>query len=198
MENKKTKERILDIALDLFSKNGYEATSMSDIAEKVGIKKASLYAHYKSKQDILDSLISVIAEHYEHHSIFFSLDDINKLDDPDVIFDFVKQQLNYIINDPSVSKIRKLFTIEQFKNKKLAKMQQNYSYDNVINFGTKLINSLIDNNILKNHDSSIMAAEFVFPISMWISECDRYPSKQNEVMKLIEKHIKQFYEIYKK
>ncbi|AXF55819.1 TetR/AcrR family transcriptional regulator [Salicibibacter kimchii] len=45
-----TKEKILEESLELFAINGYEGTSMTKIADKVGIKKSSLYAHYKSKE----------------------------------------------------------------------------------------------------------------------------------------------------
>ena len=47
-----TKERIKQIALALFSKRGYYGTSMSDIADAVGIVKASLYSHYSGKDDL--------------------------------------------------------------------------------------------------------------------------------------------------
>ena len=45
MEKAKTRDEILKVALDLFSVNGYEATSISQIADAVGIRKASLYSH---------------------------------------------------------------------------------------------------------------------------------------------------------
>jgi AcrR family transcriptional regulator len=51
------KERILQVALELFTKLGYEATSVDDIREAAGFKsKASLYAHFKSKQAISENL----------------------------------------------------------------------------------------------------------------------------------------------
>lgn len=40
MDNRSTKQRILDAALDLFSSQGFEATSVSQIADEVGIRKA--------------------------------------------------------------------------------------------------------------------------------------------------------------
>ncbi len=46
-------ETILEKSLILFAKNGYNETSMQDIAEEVGIKPASLYNHITSKKDIL-------------------------------------------------------------------------------------------------------------------------------------------------
>ena len=49
MEEKSTKERILEEALRLFAKNGYLGTSMNDIARQLGVTKAALYKHYTSK-----------------------------------------------------------------------------------------------------------------------------------------------------
>ena len=51
--NGNTKDNILNAALKLFSERGYEGSSMSDIANLLGITKAALYKHYKSKQEIL-------------------------------------------------------------------------------------------------------------------------------------------------
>ncbi len=48
-----TRERILDIALELFTNQGYDKTSLRDIAERLGITKAALYYHFERKQDIL-------------------------------------------------------------------------------------------------------------------------------------------------
>src|SRR5271167_2245611 len=52
---KGTRERILDIALDLFIEKGYDKTSLREIAEKLGFSKAALYYHFASKDDILEA-----------------------------------------------------------------------------------------------------------------------------------------------
>ncbi|MGC4940599.1 TetR/AcrR family transcriptional regulator [Kribbella sp. DT2] len=52
-----TKGEIHRAALELFSGQGYEKTSLREIAEQVGITKASLYYHYSSKQDLLKAII---------------------------------------------------------------------------------------------------------------------------------------------
>ena len=57
IREKNTKERILDEALKLFAQSGYMGTSMNDIADRMGVTKAALYKHYKSKQEILDSIV---------------------------------------------------------------------------------------------------------------------------------------------
>lgn len=57
-----TKERIKQIAMVLFSKRGYYGASMGDIADAVGIVKASLYSHYSGK----DELFLAVAEDFLH------------------------------------------------------------------------------------------------------------------------------------
>lgn len=195
-----TKQKILNVALDLFSKNGYEATSMSMIAEKVGIKKASLYAHYNNKQDILDSLILFISKQYEDNSLFSNTDfkKINIFKSAKDLSNQVKKQVSYIIHNPYVSKVRKLFTIDQFRNEQLSALKTKYSYTNVLDFGNKLMEHLIENDVLIKQDTLVMASQFVFPISMWIERCDREKEFESEAMKLIEKHVVQFYKIYQK
>jgi AcrR family transcriptional regulator len=51
-----TRERILDVALDLFNEKGFDRTSLREIADQLGVTKAALYYHFASKDDILMSL----------------------------------------------------------------------------------------------------------------------------------------------
>lgn len=56
-EAEERKNEIIDAADELFSKKGYDGTSTSDIIEKVGIARGTLYHHFKSKEEIMDALI---------------------------------------------------------------------------------------------------------------------------------------------
>jgi AcrR family transcriptional regulator len=51
-----TRDRILDVALDLFVEQGYDSTSLRQIAEQLGVTKAALYYHFEAKEDILMAL----------------------------------------------------------------------------------------------------------------------------------------------
>lgn len=51
-----TRDRILDIAIDLFIAQGYDKTSMRQIAERLGHSKAAIYYHFAGKEDILQAL----------------------------------------------------------------------------------------------------------------------------------------------
>lgn len=51
-----TRDRILDVALDLFADQGYDGTSLREIAERLDVTKAAIYYHFESKDDILLAL----------------------------------------------------------------------------------------------------------------------------------------------
>lgn len=51
-----TRERILDVALDLFTERGYGETSLREVADELGFTKAALYYHFEKKEDILLAL----------------------------------------------------------------------------------------------------------------------------------------------
>lgn len=53
-----TKQRIRDVASELFARQGYTGTSMADIAGRLSITPAALYYHYRSKADVLDALLA--------------------------------------------------------------------------------------------------------------------------------------------
>ena len=205
METKgNTRQEILDAALELFSVHGYEATSISRLAEAVGIRKASLYSHFENKQTILDSLIQTTIEEYEKHSIFAKADwddptftkDKENLT-PEAAAQMIFGQIRYILHDPQISRARKMLTIEQFQNPQLAGLQTRQNYTDVMRYFTGLVRFLIRQGRLAGHDPEIMAAQLCLPVSVWINLCDREPEQETAVMQLIERHIRQFFETYK-
>ncbi|WBB66616.1 TetR/AcrR family transcriptional regulator [Micromonospora sp. WMMD812] len=53
-----TRERIQAVALELFTEQGYEKTSLREIAERLNVTKAALYYHFKSKDEIVTSFVT--------------------------------------------------------------------------------------------------------------------------------------------
>ena len=91
-----------------------------------------------------------------------------------------------------------MLVIEQFNNPKLSKLQTKQNYIDVLNYFTEFIQLLIQKDILIKEDATIMASQFCLPITVWINLCDREPERENEVMERIQKHIEQFFKVYKK
>lgn len=196
MDNRSTKQKISDAALDLFSTQGFEATSVSQIAYEVGISKASVYSHFASKQEILDSLMKENMEQYEWHSIFSENGERDL--DIDSVIQMIIGQLRYIMHEPRIAKIRKMLTIEQFRNPALAKVQTKQNYTNVMNFFTGIIKFLIKQHKLPDGDAEITAAQLCLPVSVWLNLCDCEPEREDEVTDLIERHVRQFFKIYQR
>ena len=204
MDRGNTKQEILEAALDLFSVHGFEATSISQIASAVGIRKASLYSHFESKQAILDAIVKDVLEQYAAHSIFARADWENPSDtmekqaqDSDTATQMLLGQIRYILHDPHISKARKMLVMEQFQNPELAKLQTKQNYTDVMQYFTGLVKYLIGNGVFAGEDPEIMAAQLCLPISTWINLCDREPDRETEVMELVSRHIQQFFRVYR-
>ncbi len=60
-----TRQRIQDVALELFAEQGYEKTSLREIAEHLDVTKAALYYHFKTKEEILVSIFEDLSRPME-------------------------------------------------------------------------------------------------------------------------------------
>jgi AcrR family transcriptional regulator len=51
------KEKIIQSAFQVFTKKGYQTTTMDDIAKEVGVSKAALYQYFKNKKELLNEIV---------------------------------------------------------------------------------------------------------------------------------------------
>ncbi|MBX5466207.1 MAG: TetR/AcrR family transcriptional regulator [Firmicutes bacterium] len=65
MPRPSNKPRILEAAADLFSRKGFRATTVRDIAEQAGLVSGGLYAHIATKEDLLVEIVGAAAEEFE-------------------------------------------------------------------------------------------------------------------------------------
>ncbi|MGH2718817.1 MAG: TetR/AcrR family transcriptional regulator [Actinomycetota bacterium] len=114
-----TRERILDVALELFTEQGYDKTSLREIAERVGISKAALYYHFAGKEDMLMAL------HLRLHDLgrgaFDSLE--AKPRDPATWSAFLEEIVGQMLRD------RKLFALHERNRAAMEAMHQTKDHD---------------------------------------------------------------------
>ena len=109
-----TRERILDVALDLFIEQGFDGTSLRQIAEQLGVTKAALYYHFESKDDIL------LALHMRLHE--FGKDALAKMGDGPVTLAQWGELLNQLL-DQMLGQ-RKIFLMHERNQAALEKLHR--------------------------------------------------------------------------
>ena len=204
MEKRDTKKVILEEALELFSTKGYDGVTVADIADAVGIKAASLYKHYKSKQDIFDSILVVATEKYKDMANQLGIDgnahenDIDKFSNVDLnaLIQTGTMLFLYFLHDSHTKKLRHVLTIEQYKNPAAAKLLTVQYNDAPLQYQSALFQAFINMGKMKHTNANIAAVQFYSPIYLMLCMCDNYPEKEPEALDYIKQHITQFDAMY--
>lgn len=198
---KNTKARILEEALKLFSQSGYMGTSMNDIAARLGVTKAALYKHYKSKQEILDSIVDKMNEMDRERVKQYEMPE-GKMEDViagykgtafDKIRQFTKIQFLHWTEEEFPCCFRKMLTLEQYRDPQLAALYQNYLADGPLAYIETLFAGLLGDA----GETRQLALDFYGPIFLLYSIYDGTDDRQ-KVIALLEHHVEHFAEIHKR
>jgi len=199
-----TKQRILDEALTLFSEKGYANVFVGDIADRVGIKAPSLYKHYKSKRAIFDAIVELMNSRFAEQAKSLNINGTDAAADASIYKELSEDQLLklgrklflYYLHDDYNRKFRKMLTLEQFHDKELAKVYSKLYVDDPLSYQGMLFGFMTSAGILKTENVEIMTMHFYAPIYYMLTICDREPDRENEILKLLDEHIKQFDRLY--
>lgn len=199
-----TKERILNAALELFSQKGFDAVSVEQIAQAVGIKAPSLYKHFASKQAIFEAILAEMQRRYDARTAAMKLhfadadSDVRLFADMDetALICKVQDLVRYALHDPYVSRSRRLLTIEQYRDPLLAQLYTERYMTHMLVYHEKLFTRLIEAGVLRPFDPYLMAMQYVAPIYLLLSLCDRQPEKEPQAMDELAGHIRQFRSLY--
>ena len=201
-----TKLRILDVALTLFSEKGYHSVSVAEIADAVGIKAPSLYKHYKSKQDIFDAILKEMDIRYTQQAAGLQMNGNNATADATLFASVSEEMLvqmgtglfTYFLHDDYVCRFRKMLTIEQFHDEELAALYTRQYTDDPLSYQSRILSMLGACGLFCPADADIMALHFYAPLYLLLTLCDREPEREPKALRLVEQHIKQFNQIYKR
>lgn len=111
-----TKDKIITVALELFSKSGVDGVSIADITRKVGIAKSSLYSHFKTKQAILDHIIELYRNEIKNLSLDPTRFDTLVRDmTPEDFWNMILDRYLQTWGSKYLSQISRLIVLEQYK-----------------------------------------------------------------------------------
>ena len=201
MKRENTKQKIIETALTLFSERGYDAVSVGEIAEAVGIKAPSLYNHFPSKQAIFDAIVETTALQYEKDTgridihVQRAAADIPMLTTigEEELFEKVRQIFDYSLHNDNIRKFRKMMTIEQFRSPSLGELYTRRFSERLVDYHAEIFRSLIAAGVIYGGDTNALALMYVAPVITLIGVCDRQPEREAECLEKLKSHVKQFY-----
>ena len=194
---KDTKERILAAALDLFSQNGYAGTNVRELTEALGLVKSSVYKHFKSKEEIWNTLLDEMIVYYDTR--FGSAERLPPV--PDSLEELVDRTLRMAeltIRDEKIIKTRMLLTIEQYRDDRARALATKHFLTGLTEMFTPIFQGMMEKGLLRQDDPTMLAFAYTAPISSLIHLCDREPEKTEEALAKIEAFSRHFLRTYGK
>lgn len=194
-----TKQKILDVSLDLFSQKGFSAVSIRDICAQVNIKESSVYYHFKNKQAIFDELL--------HRFEQVATDMMIRLEQSlSVQSCFMEKPFyqtvcdtffeNYFMDD-FCNKIMRLLLIEQFGNSEVQKIYDCWMFEKPLEFQSKVFYTLMEIGILPKTDSEYLAVKYYAPIyffaQRWLFSGELSEEQKNSFRNAAYHHIEKFF-----
>ena len=197
------KKRILEKALELFATQGYDSVSVGEIARAVGIKAPSLYNHYPSKQAIFDAIVDATAKQYEADTDKADIHVQNSAQDVPVfteiteeaLFEKVRQIFEYSLHNETISRFRKMMTIEQFRSPELAALYSRRYAERLVEYHAGIFRALIAAGEIMAADPETLAMMYVSPVLTLIGICDRQPERESECLDQLKRHVYLFYDM---
>ena len=192
---KDTKQRILDAALEMFSEKGYDGTNIRELTASLGLVKSSMYKHFKSKEDIWNTLLDDLISYYDER--FGSADRLPPV--PDSLEEFAAmtmRMVDFTVHDEKVIKTRKLLTIEQFRDDRARKLATKHFLTGLEEMFTNIFAGMMEKGLIRQDDPAMLAFAYTTPISALIHLCDREPEKTEEAIRQIEAFSRHFIKTY--
>ena len=190
-----TKEKILAAALEMFSQNGYAGTNIRELTASLGLVKSSMYKHFRSKEEIWNTLLDELIAYYEAR--FGSSEHLPPV--PGSLEEMVTMTMrmaNFTVHDEKVVKSRKLLSIEQFRDERARDLATKYFLTGLRDMFTPIFAGMMDKGLIHKDDPAMLAFAYTAPISALIHLCDREPEKADEAMAQIEAFSRHFITTY--
>jgi AcrR family transcriptional regulator len=165
---KGTKEKIFDAAVDLFAEKGYDGVSIRDIAKAVGIKESSVYKHYRSKDEILETVFEYMKTKLYRETVPENYDAFVSAVPLETIMANGFGELASFMTDPYMLKIMRIITIEMYHNDRIREFFRVQMFERPVGEMETLFGKLAEKGKIKSYDPRALAtAYFAFSVYMY-------------------------------
>lgn len=192
-----TKERILEVALELFAQKGYLGTSMSDIADRLGITKGALYKHYAGKQEILNAVAEKMRRLDYERAVKFEMPESEPQDGDsrtplEKIGEYAVAQFKYWTEEKFPSDFRKMLTLEQYRDPVFSSLYRDYLSGGPTDYMAAIFGRFTENG----ETAMQLALEFYGPMFLLYGIYDCADDK-SKALQLLTEHIDRFIRRFK-
>lgn len=192
---KDTKEKILEAALEQFSQKGYDGTNIRELTASLGLVKSSMYKHFKSKEDIWNTLLDEMIAYYNRR--FGSPENLPPVPDSlDGLVEMTMRMVDFTVHDERVVMTRKLLSIEQYRDDRARQLATKHFLTGLTEMFTYIFDGMMKKGLLRDDDPKMLAFAYTAPISALIHLCDREPEKTAEAISQIKEFSRHFIKTY--
>lgn len=190
-----TKEKILQTALALFAKNGYEAVSVKDIADALAMTKSALYKHYDGKRAIFESIVARMKAEDAARAETYAMPTLPAADDAEAyrraqtrnLIAYTEAQFRYWTEDSFAAPFRRLLTLEQYRDPEMAALYRQLLCGGPLYYTKDLLRQSTENDI----EAEQAALAFFSPVFYLYSYYDSEPDK-SAVLPMLRTHLSAF------
>lgn len=164
-----TKQRILDVSLELFSQKGFSSVSIRDICGQVNIKESSVYYHFKNKQAIFDELLAQFKKQANDmmYKLEQSLESSSYLMGNNFYQSVCDTFFENYFMDVFCNRVMRLLLMEQLNSSEIQKVYTYWLFDEPLKFQSKVFSELINAGIIPPSDCEYLAVKYYAPIFLF-------------------------------
>lgn len=163
-----TKNKILEVSIDLFSKYGYDGVSIRQIAGEVGIRESSIYNHYPNKQAILNSILNYYVEEMVIDEIPLQQADLNLDKGFDYFYNAGCDAFLSKLEEDRMMKITRLMFIESYHNDEVRNFLKEYIIDAPVAGWIELFNLMKSKGMIQKDCDARQLSESFFYYGMFL------------------------------
>lgn len=167
-----TKNRILQVALELFAERGVDGVSIADITAKVGIAKSTLYSHFESKEEILNSILELYRTSIAERTMdVTAYDAIIRQKSPEEFWNEILNRYIETWSSGPLLLINRLIVLEQYKTETALELILEETR-RILGLSTLVFSRMIELERIHPFPPEDLAREFAYAVRGMLMEFD--------------------------
>ncbi len=195
------RDRLLDAALERFSRDGWGGTSIRDLARDVGVREGSVYKHFRSKQAIFDALIQRADTRMAEVAAALGVSVAspgNALPGylgigEDRLVAVAEGFFDAVLHDPELAALRRLFVVSQYRDPEIGRRLRHYWIEQPLAFQADIFAGLIRvGGFREGLDPQATALAFFGPILTLLQLAESGDDVEERARAQLRAHVRHF------